>query len=374
MHISQKSRLGLAAAVVGVMIVLVAVFGYNDQHGGAGVASGKWLPGLAPLLGQVDKVRIRSSSGAVTLQRDGTRWVVEERAGYAASFPRLQSLLDALATARLIEPKTMLPQNFNRLGLDDIEHPGSDAVLIEIWAATAEPIERVLIGHADSARGGRFVRQASEQQTWLIDTSPQPLADPADWLDRRMLDVDFSRVATVERGLAGNPGFRVTRATAATDASLALETLPAGKALRYVSVFDAAARSILTMTPEDVRKAAGLDFVNAPLTRIVCFDGLVIEARVLQSDDGNWMTLDVHGATGPDVAEQAAGTDSEKSSAMVREEAATLQHRIAGWAYRVSDYVYGEASKTLDDYLQDAAPPASATGGGATVGTGEGRP
>lgn len=373
MHISQKSRLGLAAALVGVMIVLVAMFGHHDRHGGAGMASGKWLPELAPLLGQVDKVQMRSASGVVTLHRDGTRWVIEEREGHAASFPQLQALLDALATARLIEPKTALPQNFSRLGLDDIEHPGSEAVLVEVWAAGADPIVRVLIGDADSTRGGRFVRLANEQQSWLIDTSPQPLADPADWLDRRMLDVDFSRVAAVERVFAGSPGFRVSRAAATADASLALEELPAGKAPRYISVFDAAARSILTMVPEDVRKAAGLDFTNAPLTRIVCFDGLVIEARVLESSEGNWMTLDVHAATDPDVAEQAAGGDPGKSPATVREEATTLEHRVAGWAYRVSDYVYGEASKTLDDYLQDAAPPASATARGATAGAGEDR-
>ncbi|MCG3171137.1 MAG: hypothetical protein CALGDGBN_02724 [Pseudomonadales bacterium] len=375
MHMNQKSRLGLAAAVVAVMVALVVVFGYRDQRGGAGAGQHRWLPELAPRLAQVERVRLRSAVGVVTLVRDGERWGIEERGGYRTDFTALQALLDALASARLIEQKTAQPEYFDRLGLADVEQPDSEAVQVEIWAGEAQPLVRVLIGNEGGARGGRFVRAADELQTWLIDTAPLPLAEPADWLDRSLLGVDFARVAAVERELGGERAFRATRASAQGDASLAAESLPAGKAPRYVSVFDAAARSILTLEPEDVRKAAEIDFSAAALTRIVCFDGLTIEARAVKGADGNWMSLAARFDASPARPEPGADSAQTAGSGAVaqqpdpatgaRVEAERLAARLDGWAFRTSDYVHGEATKGLADYIQDlkpAAAPAPANG------------
>ncbi len=163
-----------------------------------------------------------------------------------------------------------------------------------MWNAAAEPFVRVLIGKAAEGRSGRYVRAVSEVQTWLIDTSPEPVTSPADWLERKLLDVDFARVASVSRALGGVPEFSAAR-SAGGDTPLAVAALPAGKAPRYQSVFDAAARVILTAQPEDVRKAGELDFAGAAETVIGCFDGLSLTVRALEAQDGNWVTLGCRG-------------------------------------------------------------------------------
>ncbi len=368
MRMTQKGRLVLIAAVVAVMVALVMVFAYREERGSTSVVSQRWLPDLAARLAQLDRVRLRSATSVATLVRDGDRWIVEERSGFPADFPRLQALLDSLAVARLIERKTAQPEYFERLGLSDIEQPDSEAVQVEVWAASSEPLARVLLGNSDSTRKGRFVRGANEQQTWLIDTAPTASADPADWIERKSLGVPFDRVALVEREFEGKPVFRAERDTSAEGTSLTAVSLPAGKAPRYLGVFDAAARSILTMEPEDVRRASDIDFAAAALTRIVCFDGLVIEARALKMADGNWMTLAARvdeSLARPDAAARAVSSESaaqqSPSAQSVGEEASGLEQRVAGWAFKVSDYVQGEATKPLADYLQDdrsAAEPA----------------
>lgn len=369
MRMNQKSRLALAAGVVAAMVALVTIFGYHDQHAPAWQTQERWLPELATRLAQVNKVRLRSGASVVTLVREGEHWGIEERDGFPADFRQLQTLLDALASARLIERKTSQPEYLGRLGLVDIERLDTDAVQVEVWAGGDEPIVRVLIGNSGGARGGRFVRAANEQQAWLIDTAPQPLAEPADWIERRLLGVAFTRVATVERELGGQQEFLATRNTSGDDASLNAQSLPAGKAPRYISVFDAAARSILTMEPEDVRKATEGDYADAVLTRITCFDGLQIEARAHKAADGNWMTLAVRvDATRvpPDAPEDSAAkpaTEPTQSPLAVREEAARLAQRIDGWAFKVSDYVAGEATKPLADYIQDERPAAKPADG-----------
>ena len=371
MHMNQKSRLGLAAAIVAVMVLLVAVFGYRERPGTAAGAESPWLPELRQQLGELRRLRLQSSAETVTLARGEQGWVVEERAGYPADFRRLETLLEALASARLVEQKTARPEFFDRLGLVDIERPESEAVQLELWGVSDEPIVRVLLGKAAEGRGGRYVRAASAQQTWLIDTSPDPMTSPADWLERTLLDVDFSRVASVSRALGGALEFSASRAVAG-DAPLAVGALPAGKAPRYQSVFDAAARAILTAEPEDVRKAAELDFTGAAETVIGCFDGLQLTVRAIKAKDGNWVALlaaagqPVPRADEPatelagdeELAPATDGADAKPTD--VAAQAAGLNRRLDGWAFKVSDYVYGELAKGLADYVQDEKPAAAA--------------
>ena len=373
MHMNQKSRLGLAAAVVAVMVLLVVVFGYRERPGTATGAESPWLPELKQQLGELRRLRLQSSAETVTLARGDGGWGVEERDGYPADFRQLETLLEALASARLVEQKTARPEFFDRLGLVDIEQPDSEAVQLEIWNAGAEPFVRVLLGKAAEGRSGRYVRAASAQQTWLIDTSPDPMTNPADWLERKLIDVDFSRVASVSRALGGKPEFSAARAVAG-DAPLAVAVLPAGKAPRYQSVFDAAARAILTAQPEDVRRASELDFTGAAETVIGCFDGLQLTVRAIKAKDGNWVALVA--ATGEPVpradepATELAGDEELAPAQDVADakpadgaaEAERLNRRLDGWAFKVSDYVYGELAKGLGDYVQDEQPAAAAAG------------
>lgn len=371
MQMNQKSRLGLAAAIVAVMVLLVAVFGYRERPGTVAGAESPWLPELKQQLGELRRLRLQSSAETVTLARTDAGWGVEERAGYPADFGQLETLLEALASARLVEQKTAKPEFFERLGLVDIEHPESEAVQLEIWNAGEQPFVRVLLGKAAEGRNGRYVRAVSEQQTWLIDTAPDPMANPADWLERTLLDVDFSRVASVSRVLGGTLEFSAARA-APGDAPLAVAALPAGKAPRFQSVFDAAARAILSAEPEDVRKAAELDFTGAAETVVGCFDGLNLTVRAIKAKDGNWVALGAAaGAPVPRADAPATELASDEELAPAQDaadakpadaaaDAERLDRRLGGWAFKVSDYVYGELVKGLADYLQDETPAAAA--------------
>jgi len=362
MRMSPNTRLGAGALAIAIMLVLVVVIGYRERPVTEAALGTPWLPALQAQLADVRRITLRSSGETTTLVRNGNTWGVVERDAYPADFKRLEALLDALASAKRVEQKTAKPEYYERLGLSDIEKPDSEAVQVEIWAQPEDPVVSVLIGRAADARRGRYVREVTASDTWLIDTAPEPQTDPAAWIDRRLLDVDFSRVAAVTRSVEGAQGFTASRASAG-EASLAVASLPAGKAPRYLSVFDAAARSILTAEPEDVRKASSLDFSRAAVTAITCFDGLGLAVRAIKAPDGNWVSLEASaGPTGAptpvDAAANPVPTALPEASGAA-EQAQALDGRLSGWAYRVSDYVYGELAKGLNDYIQDQKPAAS---------------
>ena len=135
-------------------------------------------------------------------------------------------------------------------------------------------------------------------------------------------------------------------------ASLSVASLPAGKRARYDSVFDAAARAVLTAEAEDVRKADDALFAGSARVgnRIRFFDGLVLDIDAVKATDGNWVRIKASAvAPIPATVDAAANAAKPDPSA----EAKAIEARLAGWAFKVSDYIYGELSKPLAEYIED---------------------
>jgi Domain of unknown function (DUF4340) len=366
-------RLTIAAAVVALMVILVAVFGNRQLPTSSAREQGAaWLPQLKPKLAQLSKLQLRGASESVTLVKGAKGWGVQERAGYPVAFSRMEEMLDTLARARTVEQKTARAEHLDRLGLSDIEKPDSKAILVEGWAGGTDPLFRALIGNEAEGRTGRYVREAASNQAWLIDTTPEPLTSVSDWLDPRMLGLEFARVSGVERAVLGKQGFTATRANDGLS-SLTVAALPPGKKLKYPNVFDNAARSVLTATVEDVKHLAEVDFAadQSASTRITLFDGIRIDVHTVKRDDGNWARFTVQfdetiakpAADAPvkkkDGSADASETDATPA-ADPRKEAAELAARLDGWAFKVSDYIYEELSKPLADYLDDDKPETAA--------------
>jgi hypothetical protein len=104
------------------------------------------------------------------------------------------------------------------------------------------------------------------------------------------------------------------------------------------------------------------------------FDGLNLTVRAIKAKDGNWVALGAAAGTpvpradapaselasDEELTPEAVGADAIPAEAAAQAE--RLNRRLDGWAFKVSDYVYGELVKGLADYLQDEHPAASAAG------------
>ncbi len=363
------SKLAIATALVALMVVLVMVFG-RQQAPESGAQNALWLPQLKAALPQLRKVALQSSSERVTLERTQAGWGVVERSGYPVDFKSLEELLRAVSEAHLIEQKTSKPEYFSRLGLVDIEQPDSTAVLLELWGTPEQALVRVLLGDPAENRKGRYVRAASANETWLIDQSPEPLTGAADWIDRHFLDVDFSRVARVTRTLPNGEGF-VAERIEPNAASLGVRELPAGRKPRYEAVFDGAARAVLSAEIEDVKPLEPSDFVAEKTVRtlIETTDGLGLEIDATKDESGSWVRVKAFAvavssadpaatpaavAGDDDAVVAATGVAQTAAGAVVQTDPRTINERLGNWAFKVSDYVYGELGKPLADYLEEA--------------------
>ena len=349
---SQQQRLVLAAAAVVLMGFFAVIFGEKGKPDTTSGVGAPWLSGLKGDLGVITRLRFSQGKSVSNLIRQGEDWGVSERGGYGVDRERLGDLLKELSAARALEQKTSKPEFFARLGLEDANKEGSTAVLVEIWRDADAPAWGVLIGNDAEGRGGRYVRLADSNETWLVDRSPQAFAEPTDWIDRRVLALEFDGVERVTRTVADGSGFEAARA-AKDQPSLTVASLPKGRKPRYDSVFDAAARAVLSAEAEDVRKADAALFSGPALARnrIRFFDGLLLDVDAVKAVDGNWIRV----TASADAAANAAGADTAKVAPPPTDPAAqasALNGRLEGWAFKVSDYIYGELAKPLTEYTE----------------------
>lgn len=131
-------------------------------------------------------------------------------------------------------------------------------------------------------------------------------------------------------------------------------------------MFDGAARAVLSAEIEDVKPLQQSDFAadKTATTLIETADGLGLEIGTIKDESGSWVRVRalavaaraedgsaqqvaVEGGD-PDAASMAAG-----GAAPQQVDPGTINDRLGNWAFKVSDYVHGELSKSLEDYLEE---------------------
>ncbi len=371
---NQRGLLGLVAALVVLAIVAVVV-----QRSGAPSSSqgSKLVPDLQTALNDIDKVTIVKAGGAVvaTLERRPDSWVVDERSDYPADVGKLRKNLVELAEARILEEKTSNPDNYDRLGVQDIAKDSAKGIAVS-FAAPNRQLPTVIIGNAQGSKY-RYVRRADEAQSFLIDRDPDLPHNTSQWLSPNIVDVRPDRMQQVT--IRHQDGETVTIDKPDRNAmNFEVRNLPAGRELLYPGVANVIGNSLRELHLEDVEPAASTP-AGEPVVQVEfkTFDGLVVDVRGFKQDDKNWIALtasfdadqaqrfpqpaaasDPEGKASdgkPASAEtgDSSSTDTGKpASPDVAAETQGINARVGKWRYQIANFQYDQMTRRMSDLLK----------------------
>ena len=374
-------------AIVAVIVGLLAVAGQNIDRGSGpdGALTGTaLLPDLAGRLDALERVRVVTAGGvdAVSLRRDGDRWVVEQQDDYPADVALLREALVALAEATVVEEKTANPDFYSRLGVESValDTAAGTAVRLE---AEGDALPLVILGGESGS--GRFARLDDAATSVLIDTNPEFATEAAQWLVPDLLDVRSERVSRVT--ITHADGETVSIAKASPDEStFAVLAIPEGRELQYASVANVTGNALRELRLEAARAAT--DTPDATVTsEYRTFDGLVVTIRGFAIDDEEWIGIEAgfepataaddeadaaaavaagDAESGPAGDTQNDGNEGDEAAAAeapaadaARDEADAINARLAGWLFRVPSHIYSQMTRRMEDLLQ--APPSTDT-------------
>lgn len=337
-------------------------------------AGARFFPNLdAKAVNAVDRLRVTAEGKSFTLERKDGTWIVREKGGYPATFARVKEALVSLSQLKQFERKTSDPSRYDKLDLEDPAEKGASSKRLTAFASD-KAVADVIVGKSNAkeilfGRSLVYIRLPGDRQSWLAAGDPKLAAEIGDWLDRKLLDVKTGRIREVVQTVAAAgedaaepdrvPDRIVVGKAKAGDAEFALRNLPEGREIKGERFLRYIGESLDNLTLEDVRPAGEVDFAGkaAGGAEFRTFDGLVVTARLARTgkpdeDDKYWMTFRAGVDETALLKEKPKEGSDLKPAAEVRKEAAAINARTAGWAYKVSSTVTRFLRYTMADILK----------------------
>ncbi len=388
----------IAAAVLAVVAALWTT-SVREPTGGS-VTDEAFLPTLADGLNELTTVALVGAGNEpiVTLSRGETTWTVDQAGGYPADTGKLRGMLLALAEARIAEIKTANPDNYHRLGVEDVADTQAAGVKVTL-TGPGEPIS-VIVGNRPT-RAGTYVRVDGVAQSLLIDKTIDPDMETRDWLDKRLTDIPTNRVQKVQ--VTHPDGVQLTvEKTGRGEGNFVVAGIPEGRSLTSPAAANPLAGVLAGLNLSDVlpRDVFELGDDEPVVTDYYLFNGVRLSARSLEREGKNYVWFEpvfdqetasrfAPGAApavdaGPadamtesadaavdDASSGEATADSEAAAdeaaqptiappdfTGAQEEAAELNAALAGWVFEIPSFKRQQMVRRMDDLLAAPVEPA----------------
>lgn len=385
--------------VVALAFVVLAIVGQRPSNtkSVAGDSVGSLLfPDLTEHLDDIDEVLVDGAGQKrlVSLERSDDGWTVSELDGYQADRSKVNSLLLALADARIVEEKTADPEFHSKLGVEDIA--GADAAGIEVGLVAGDGNRYSVVLGSTYSGGQRYARIADNDLSVLIDKDPNVAKDPSDWVVPEIIDIAGDRIQRVEISHADGEHI-VLHKEARGEMNFTVDDIPEGRELQYAGVANATGNLLQHLRLDAVRRRSDEAADPVAVTEFRTFDGLVINVTATAAtDEDPWLSFSARfdadqalayapppsdtseaadsdaaddGAAENDSTESAANTDAAESSsadstpagtttddsepeADVAAEADSINARLADWQYRVASYQMSQLTRRMEDLLR----------------------
>jgi hypothetical protein len=299
----------------------------------------KVFPYLAHMLNKGDVTRVYIVSkkyGAFTVAFVPQKgWVLPDKGNYPASFDMVKQTLLGIAEMQTVEPKTDQPEWFHYVDLDS--PPQGNGVNVTLAGEKGHVIASMIVGKSEPLGDdiGLFVRRAGENQSYLVRSPTEVKADPADWMDKTVVAIAASRIASAEVKPATGPAYTASRAK--PDAGFAVAPLPNGRELAYPGAADTMANALSDFGFDDIRRSTDFDFADGARLVIHTFDGLSVAVSLVTQDNATWARI---------IAEADPGNPA------AAKEALAINARAEGWAFKLPAYKAAAFTPPLESLLK----------------------
>lgn len=313
----RRNRLLTLFIAAGALVAVAAVTTAITMRGvSSQTVSGPVVPGLADTISGGTRIIITSAEASYRVERaergEQAVWVMRDRGDFPVQPARLAQLTEGLQNLRFTRRMTSDPDKHARLGVDD-PRQGGRGILVQIEDGRGALLVNLILGVEPT---GLYVRRPDNDQTWAATGELPPLRDVAAWLELRPLDMSADQLARVEISPPEGRAYILARDSAEAPWRIAAPAL----ASTVQSTINAAAEAITTLTPIDVQPAPAIQGAPSARVRATTFDGVAIDAEIIESDGGQWLKL---------VAR--ASTPEQEPAALA------INNRVAAWAYRLRD-------------------------------------
>ena len=361
---SPKSFLSLcgvtvaAVAVAGWIVASRPVIEASDFDGTLA------FPGLVDELNDFAAIQIRHKDGTFNLKSTENGWVFVERDNYPVQADKVGELIVKLSRMEKIEPKTKLPERYDRLDLvDPAEKEDSRAKEVVLLDGEGNTIANLLVGKRKftlgSTEGGTYILLPDDPQTWLVTGELNPGSRARDWLVREISDVKDDDIRRITISHPDGEVLVVSKDDP-EQSNYSVEDIPTGMELRRDTIANDTGRVLSNLLLDDVKAGSAIAFPEEETITATFegFDGFVVTVDLVEDGDQNWLRFR---ADASDVApDEEEASDAETSNGEGETESKDWQAIIAalntttdGWVYQLPGYEVSGIKKRMADMVRE---------------------
>lgn len=297
---------------------------------------------LAPLGSVI--IEENENSVTLTLDKDSNDWLVKERFDMPANFSKLSTLINNLADTEIIRLATSKPDRLVELGLEGNK-------TIRLLDTKGGEIQKVEIGK-DADNGRQIIRLGDETKAYLVDQRVNLDSNALSWLNKELLKIDTASTTGLSLSTSEDETLNLTRSDAESDWN---EVTPLESTNRSIKQ-DAIAsllRQVETIRFTDLDDKGSVDAKDASEHA---------HSFTIKQADGSSYTLSI--GRRPEQTIETEDSEEPKTepagpvfiSINASNENAPINAYMEKTAFKVSNYMYTNLVKSIDDLTEPVVP------------------
>jgi len=372
-------------ASIAVIFIVATLFSEQTDIEISG-AGDSVFPELLPRVNDATYIKIQTSQDTLTLTKDQDVWTVKENDNYPAAISKVRELVLGVGNLKLVEPKTKKPENYVRIGLQDVTEEGANSTQITIIAGSDKKLADLIIGNSkqaksDASQKSYYIRKTDEPQSWLADGNLPDKWEPKDWLDVDIIEIKRDRIQQVKVSHEDGELVYIHRDNPNVR-DFTLDSLQPGEQVTAPYEVNNIATTFTKMTFDDVVSAANAGVGDNPVYSAVLttFDGLEITFEAFTKDDKHFATYSARvneeaAKSSQEILSQQESTDKAsevtleapsvdphassskkkvelKSTEEVKQEVEQFNKRWQNWMYQLPEFRVKNIGKKKADLLK----------------------
>ena len=313
------------------------------------------IPDFAENLHSVNKFTINGSGNILltSVSKTDQGWVVDNRDGYQANIALVRDIFNSLAEAELVEAKTSNPENYFKLGVEDLATEKAQGVLLTLEGLKS-PVNVIFGNDGSSGKNTQFVRRKDERQSWLINKKIKLNRDVTDWLQKDLLDIPPEQIKSVQ--IKHPDGSEITiKNDGLEEYEFTLDAdVPEGKKISESEVYQLAnAMSSLQLRDVASFSKLNIESITPVITTFKTFDGLTVVTKSYPLELETYFTVEV-AFSKQDIDEDSSNPLIISNPEAAEELAKVSKPKLNGWAYIFPTITQGALVKKLENFFLEA--------------------
>ena len=284
-------------------------------------------------LNDIKEININNNEKKISIIKDQDNWYMASKSNYKVKNEVVRKNLIQISELRFFEKKTKEEYLYSRLNLDYPNDEDGNSKFISIINSDKESLIEFILGKRK--KNGVYIKKLKDKQTWLTSGTLDMSSVERDWLETKILNIDYQDVKKVSvNHLNKKESFSLIKDDKNENFlidNLTKEQIPKSDLIaNHIGYF------FTNLIFEDVVKRKNVIDSELP-TKInfELFDGTNIFAFIFNEDKDTWINFEI----------------DEQSTFKLKDNNKIFVNNIQNWSYKLSSKKYNVFNAKLDDLL-----------------------